>query len=271
MIRHALAYAQHRCAVFPLSQQTRAPLTKHGLRDATTDPGQVAAWWRKWPEALIGVRCDWFFVVDVDPRNGGDVEWIAMCQANGGVPHTWEALTGRYGQHLFFAHDPRLDAIPLGKWTDGIDIKGGGRGYIVAPPSVHPVTGRKYEWVVKPRDCRLAKAPKWLVSRIVRDKTPPPSPPPVDTSQYEGLDKFERARKYIRQCEPAISGSGGHSKTFWVAQRVAVGFALSDDEAFALLSEWNQDCQPPWSERELRRKISEARRCGSLQEGSLLR
>ena len=47
------------------------------------------------------------------------------------------------------------------------------------------------------------------------------------------------------------------------------GFELSDDEALAVLNEWNWRCEPPCSERELRDKIARARRYGKEQIGGL--
>jgi hypothetical protein len=47
------------------------------------------------------------------------------------------------------------------------------------------------------------------------------------------------------------------------------GFALSDDEALAVLTEWNSRCEPPWSEREPRDKINRARGYGKEQNGGL--
>src|SRR5690606_39406787 len=41
--------------VFPCVPGGKRPLTGHGFHDATTDPGQVAAWWRQHPQANIGV------------------------------------------------------------------------------------------------------------------------------------------------------------------------------------------------------------------------
>lgn len=270
MLRHALSYASADVAVFPLSHTSKAPLTAHGFKDATTDKNQIGQWWMRYPKANIGLLCNWFFAVDIDPRNGGDEEWRTMLTERGeSYPDTWESATGSGGSHFFFRHDPRLDAVPLGKWTNGIDIKGGSRGYVVAPPSRHPGTGKPYRWVLRPRDTKLAAAPDWLVERIVRDKTPPVAAPvvrpPVD------VDRVRQAEIYARKFDPAVAGQNGHSHTFWVVQRLVRGFALSDSEAYSILSVWNQSCQPPWSERELRRKISEVRAKGSLTEGALLR
>ena len=51
-------------------------------------------------------------------------------------------------------------------------------------------------------------------------------------------------------------------RTFRVCCRVVRGFALSDDEAFSVLREWNARCEPPWSERDLQEKVQNARRYG---------
>lgn len=77
------------------------------------------------------------------------------------------------------------------------------------------------------------------------------------------MSVMERARKYLATIPPAVSGQGGHSQTLLAAEHMARGFVLSDEDAFMLLAEWNQGSQPPWSDGELRHKISEARTKGT--------
>jgi hypothetical protein len=72
-------------------------------------------------------------------------------------------------------------------------------------------------------------------------------------------DVLERARRYVAKCPPAISGQGGHAATFRVACVLVHGFALSDNDALAILKEWNQSCQPPWPESDLIYKINSGR------------
>ena len=59
---------------------------------------------------------------------------------------------------------------------------------------------------------------------------------------------------------PAISGQGGHAHTFSVARMLVESPLLSDSDVWALLLEFNQRCQPPWSEVELQSKLNEARK-----------
>lgn len=75
-----------------------------------------------------------------------------------------------------------------------------------------------------------------------------------------GVSTIERARRYIAKCPPAISGEGGHDATYHVAACLVHGFALGEPDAFAVLSEYNRGCLPPWSERELRHKIESVSR-----------
>lgn len=100
---------------------------------------------------------------------------------------------------------------------------------------------------------------------------PAPPPKPVSTAYIPALDVLERARRYVARIEPAIAGQHGDLHTFRVCCRIVRGFALSDDEALAVLSDWNLRCQPPWTERELRDKIARARRYGKEAVGALRR
>ena len=72
------------------------------------------------------------------------------------------------------------------------------------------------------------------------------------------ISPFERARRYIAKCLPALSGQHGHDATFYVACVLVHGFALGEADALLLMREFNQRCSPPWSEAELIHKIKSA-------------
>jgi hypothetical protein len=72
------------------------------------------------------------------------------------------------------------------------------------------------------------------------------------------IDLIDQARRYIDKIDGAISGSNGHDQTFHVASILVEGFALSDADAIALMTEYSQRCQPPWSEREIAHKVASA-------------
>lgn len=73
------------------------------------------------------------------------------------------------------------------------------------------------------------------------------------------LTGIERARRYVRKCDPAVSGHGGHDQTFHVAAILVHGFDLPDSDALSVLREWNTSCVPPWNEADLTHKIKTAR------------
>lgn len=75
---------------------------------------------------------------------------------------------------------------------------------------------------------------------------------------YSPQAVVERARKYIAKMPPAVSGQNGHTATFKVACVLVLGFGLSESESLALMHEFNQTCNPPWSDKELNHKIRQA-------------
>src|SRR5215212_9797355 len=105
MITAALEYAAAGWEVFPgwwAVPRAKSPITKHGHLEATTDPDQIKAWWGRWPIAMIGVRVpDSCIVLDVDPRNGGD---LAELETLTGPLPTLTVWSGRNdgGRHLYF-------------------------------------------------------------------------------------------------------------------------------------------------------------------------
>ena len=72
------------------------------------------------------------------------------------------------------------------------------------------------------------------------------------------MTPHQRAALWLSKVPPAVSGQSGHSTTYTAAVGLVHGFQLSEADSLALLSSWNQYCQPPWSDRELTHKLREA-------------
>lgn len=113
------------------------------------------------------------------------------------------------------------------------------------------VTGRR-----GPRAATEPQERQDELDALVAQYQPPVSKPPVSFRSPAAV--ADRARKYLERIDPAVSGQGGHNVTFRAACVLVLGFALSLDEAYGVLAEWNQACQPPWSEQELRHKVESA-------------
>lgn len=143
----ALAYAKRGWGVFPLFGKRPYPGT-HGYLDATTDETIIRRWWKKWPDANVAIACSSVngpIVIDIDGASGEPlVEEL-------GLPATREATSGRPGRrHLYFAPSGatiKRTIRPRGKDV-AFDVLGDG-GYVVAPPSIHPETGKPYRWTRK--------------------------------------------------------------------------------------------------------------------------
>lgn len=164
-IKAALTYAEHGLPVFPCRAIDKKPLTKHGFKDATTDPDVVRAWWKKWPLMSIGsptgLTMD-AFVFDVDRPKGPRV-LQEMEAIYGQLPTTLEQQTGGLGRQLFFAMPPQVhvgnSASKLGK---NLDVRGTG-GYVILPPSGH-LFGGTYRW--HNGGAPLLEAPGWLLTLL---------------------------------------------------------------------------------------------------------
>jgi P4 family phage/plasmid primase-like protien len=82
--------------------------------------------------------------------------------------------------------------------------------------------------------------------------------------------KPDRIARYMAKVEPAVQGNHGDEHTFKVACKLVRGFGLSDADALAAMRQWNQTCEPPWSDEELSKKISHARKYGKEAIGGKL-
>jgi putative DNA primase/helicase len=152
------------------------PLTRRGLKEATTDATQIRRWWGSHPHANVGGRTGGalcLVVVDVDPKSGGDASLCDLSDAHGmDWLDTFSAETGSRGTHLFFTYSEGVELRnTAGKLAPGIDTRAEG-GYVVLAPSLH-ASGRRY-WLSNKTD--IAAAPAWLVESLTRK---PGDLPPV--------------------------------------------------------------------------------------------
>ena len=258
----ALAYASRGYRVLPLEANGKRPLTDHGVHSSTL--GQLAIHNLFSQPCNLGLAIpDDVVVLDVDVRNDGPATLRKYLAHWGRLPTTPHQLTASGGDHFVFrrpTHAPNLRT----KLGPGVELLGRGRYIVAAPSTIH---GKPYRWTQKLSSTPIADLPMWLLDLALYD---PPSAETVQASAPSPQDVVERARKYVRNIPPAVSGQGGSRDTFLLAQRLVRGFQLTDAEALDVLDAWNQGCAPPWSHRELARKVREARAKGTMAFGELL-
>jgi hypothetical protein len=163
LLDHALKYAAFGWHVHPIVPRQKIPLTKHGVKDATTDADQIRAWWTKWPDANIAVACgkgSGVYVVDIDVEQATSVDGYESLKEFPPLPETVRQGTPRGGFHAFYrATDPPGNR---NSFRPGIDIRGDGY-YVLLPPSIHP-NGKQYFWAegCGPDEIELADFPDFM-------------------------------------------------------------------------------------------------------------
>src|SRR6266542_2120070 len=221
----AMEYARHGIPVLPLSGKLpRIPKRAggSGVHDATTDLDQVREWWRRWPHANIGLRCGIRFdVIDVDgPEGRQSLERFLADHAHGPIGGP-RVLTGSGGWHLYVAPTGLPDRIGV---LPSVDYRAADR-YVVAPPSHHPTTGRRYQWVPgRGLDTPLGEVPAALRERLTpqpldRQHEPAPTRPAEPGHPY-GRAVLEAEAARIASARGPGQGRGGErNQVLWEAAR----------------------------------------------------
>ena len=235
--RHAEYYTKNMgLRVFPCSG--KVPATPHGCKDATTDPAQIAEWWGGGSTYNVAIATgNGLVVLDVDTAHDagkfGDETLADLEQQYGPLPETWTCLTGGGGVHYYFQCDDPALTVGAG-FAPGLDYRGAG-GYVVAPPSIHPTTGRAYEWEASstPTSVPLAPLPDWLHRLMLQGK----SDKPKQAKRKEAPGKVTEGRR--------------NEEMFHLAASLrAKGLTVA--EITAALTEANKTrCDPPLSKREI--------------------
>ncbi|WP_205447377.1 bifunctional DNA primase/polymerase [Candidatus Frankia alpina] len=244
--RAALFYAGLGWPVVPVASPDAAvvrpgkqPLVRDWPSAASTSPGQIKDWWRRWPDANVGIVTgprSGLGVLDLDVDKGGVASLSALESRVGCLPGTVTVVTGSGGVHLYYRHPgvPLLSAADV--YGLGLDVRGDG-GLVVAPPSRHPC-GHRYAWVGGVHGlCRealaecLADWPVGQLARLNRPLTssssptePPPRLHPVVGRVVPEAHRAARAEAILRGLYEQIASRprGQRARTvYWAGARVA--------------------------------------------------
>jgi hypothetical protein len=247
-------------------RKQKSPHTPHGFHDASQDPAVIRAWWRQWPNALIGmptgkVTRRWVLDIDVKDEKANGFDTLADL-GHGILPDTPMAHTASGGLHIYFNAGDRELRNSIGKIGPGLDIRGDG-GYVILPSG-----GSGYFWdpqwnfgTVSP-----VAAPAWLWPPPV--SLPPTSAPigPVD-----GLDPYGEAA--IRgACNAIATAPHGQQESTLNAESFSIGSlagagAIPEGIALRMLlraaaSMPSYDARYPWRLEEITAKVQRAFNAG---------
>lgn len=242
LLRAALAYADRlKWPVFPLKPNSKQPITKHGYKDATLDELTIRDWWKAWPKANIGIPTGIkFWVLDVDPRHGGDESLRQLVAKHTALADTIRQTTGAGGKHYLYELPDQLKIACHQALWPGIDVKGEG-GYIVAAPSIHPDTAKEYVWDTAKKSIleeSINPANPWLLVEMLAALKPSAEAPPFQLP--EKIQKGQRHPTLFKMAASMRAKNCGY------------------DEILAALLQLNQTrCEEPYP-REHIEKLTES-------------
>jgi hypothetical protein len=214
----AQVYAAHGIPVLPLrGKLPRIPRQAggHGVHDATCDPDTIEAWWRRWPDANIGLRCG--IAVDViDVEVAGRRSLQRLLAERGGEPIGGPRVqTGSGGWHLYVEPTGLPDKVGV---LEHVDYRAADR-YVVAPPSRHPQTGQPYRWVQgREVGTPLGLVPEGLRELLVPSARSTRAPVPVVRTVAPG-HPYGLAALQAECAELAATPSGERNRQLWESAR----------------------------------------------------
>ncbi|MCC6530944.1 MAG: bifunctional DNA primase/polymerase [Burkholderiales bacterium] len=223
----ALRYAQMGWPVFPIQPAGKQPFPSFagGFHGARTDADIITRWWAQWPHANIGMPVAplGIFVVDIDPRNGGDSTLEILEAKHGKLPDTLMQRTGGGGLHYLYRR--QTGAHLKAKLGPGIDVKTD--GYIAVSPSV---TQRTYEWL----DCDwpdaslISEPPAWLIAELI-ESSPSISAGAATLSADQVCE--------LRSALACIPADNYHQ---WLECGMACHATGAGEQAYGIWTEWSQ-------------------------------
>ena len=220
-------------AIFPLAPRSKIPTKgSKGFKDATRDPQTIEKRWKASPCSNIGCAtgdASGLLVIDVDDPESFKV----LCRGRE-IPLSARQTTSPGRMQLFFKMPEGASiACSASKLAKGVDVRGNG-GYTVVPPSIHPDTGRPYDWVegFELPAVGLADAPGWLLAEIQSPSKESEAPTPLT-----GADQVPEGKR--------------NDTLFRYGAALRAGGA-SREEVLSSIRDRNQArCKPPLDDAEL--------------------
>ena len=245
----ALRYAQADWPVFPCRPGEKAPATRHGFLDATTDPDKITWWWSRTPDRNVAIATGApgpdVLDVDVHKKGNGFAAFNRLHRAGLLDGANAYIRTPSGGLHAYFAGSEQGNGrLP----RQHLDFRSTG-GYVVAPPSA--VDGRHYEMINRAGG---QGGLDWAaVTRLLEPELQQPSP----RSGERPADAHRLAEWVARQQE-----GNRNDSLFWAANRAL-------DAGLADLGELAEAARlTGLDEQEIARTLASARRHADRPSGA---
>ena len=188
----------------------------------------VEALWEDRPKANVGLATgapSGFWVLDIDPKGGGDATMRDLVASHGKLPATYVVRTGSGGWHYYFAMTEDV-TNSQNRVGPGIDVRGTG-GQVVAAPSKTD----KGDYVAYGDGEALVPAPDWLLDLVRKPEVTTeevtaedlPKPEDLSESEWKRLNAYAKSiidRETARLTDLSKKGWNGepwNATTFQVA------------------------------------------------------
>lgn len=267
ILDRALKLAEHGFYVFPCRVNGKKPAIDDFPNAATRDPAQIKRWFEG-QNYNIGIYTGRYHddqalvVIDVDNKNGksGDKALMALELEGFELPPSLEQSTPSGGRHIVYA-SPYACKQGVNVLGEGLDIRSRG-GYILGPGSV--IDGKRYAQING--HGTIASAPDCLLNKLGRQAETKPQAniiiPNIDAKRAE-----KRAVAFLDELVQVIEGERNHAA--FKAAATLKDLGCDEDTSFGLMVEkWNEKCNPPLEEEELRQCVSSAYRYGREPQGA---
>ena len=280
----ALGYAALGLPVVQIKPRDKKPMGLDWQRRATSDPNTLACLWQFALDANVGIQMGRGSKPIIDIECDSPEAEEAYQSLWDGKPPRVPSYRGRRGRHYLFKWRPGLpDKAAFHCGALEVRTGNGGKGaQSVFPPSIHP-TGAVYAWEpgLSLDDVPLGSLPDDIVAKLqpASDSTPNKTVDNQEVVPACPVDKDEatqQARHWLSKIPGTQSGMGLECdrRVSRIAVLLVHGFALEEETAVELLTEWGQrDDQTdahgmpdPWTEKEMIRKVTWA--VGQDYEGS---
>ena len=139
------------------------PRISNWQNKASNDPREIKRWWRKWPDANVGIVTgpkSGLVVVDADVKDNGLETIRSLATDHPELMNTYIVITGGGGLHLYFRH-PGVEVKNRVRFAPGLDIRAD-NGLVIAPPSIHR-SGQVYEARNTPYLSELPDLPSFVL------------------------------------------------------------------------------------------------------------
>lgn len=206
---------------------------------------EVRAWWKRWPDANIGMVTGVISGLVVLDSDGFDAYTAVL--SRGGVEPTPTVITGKpNGFHWYLKHPGRPVRNFAGdRGVKGLDFRGDG-GYVVLPPSLHR-SGVTYRWHEN-LDTEPQVVPLWLLKLLADGSSQTAS---TNGETHPAID--------VESVLRGVSEGQRDDTLYRTACRLRAD-NVPIEYAELLIREAARNCVPPFSETVAVAKIREAYR-----------